>query len=235
MLRPFAQFCCGCPMWFGGYVILFINLLFNVFYIGTATFNIILKIPSFGFSTSLTQQTFSAAFALLGLPFIVAGFWGISQRLEGHLRLYLLYAAVGFTLDMIFILLFFATSDVCFNMPSALRRHGAAFACGFMRIAAIGGTVGVTVIQIYFLFCIWSLCEDMKAGGSDSGLTMLLKGQRDMETRRKFHQAYSETLFNSNGNGPFPIMYGAFSSPGMGGSSRIFNGHYHETQYPPGA
>lgn len=235
MVRPLNQFCCGCSLTFGVKLVLALNLIQNVFYIATATSNIIFRIPTFGFNINLATQTFNAAFCLLGLPFIFAAIWGVMYRLETHVRLYLYYSVLSFILDMGYIMIYLVIQDQCTMLPSVLKKHGSAFACGFTRILSIGFIIAVTVIQLYFIFTVWSFCEDLKAGGSGAGLPELLVGADDAKRKRKHHSAYHDGLFGGHqqAGGAFPIQYGAVSTPGIGGSTRIFNGGYHETQYPP--
>lgn len=230
------QFCCGCNLTFGVKLILLLNLCQNLFYIATATSNIILRIPSFGFNTNLATQTFNAAFCLLGLPFIFAAAWGVIHKLESHVRLYLVYMTLSFALDMVYIGVFIGYEDSCASLPTVLQRHGSAFACGFMRIVSLGGVLLLTVVEMYFIFTVWSLCEDLKAGGGGQGLPELLLG-RTKDTHHRY-AAKSDVLeasqYRSGGpGGGFPIAYGAVATPGIGNNQRIFNGHYHETNFPP--
>eukprot|EP00403_Amphidinium_massartii_P020182 CAMPEP_0178416720 /NCGR_PEP_ID=MMETSP0689_2-20121128/24207_1 /TAXON_ID=160604 /ORGANISM="Amphidinium massartii, Strain CS-259" /LENGTH=234 /DNA_ID=CAMNT_0020038069 /DNA_START=91 /DNA_END=795 /DNA_ORIENTATION=+ len=233
MVHPMTQFCCGCSLSFGTKVILFLNLVTNVFYIITAVSNVILQIPTIGYTASLPTQTFFASFCLLGLPFIVGGFYGAWHNMESYLRLYLYYMVVSFILDMSYILAVFLLVDVCHGMPVILEKHGAAFACGFMRIFSFCFTIYLVILQVYFIFTVWSLCEDLKVHGSSGGFHDLLEGTKEASSKRRYRAAYSDTLF---AGGPvqtgFPVTYGAFASPGMGGSTRIY-GKFHETGYPP--
>lgn len=235
MVRPLNQFCCGCTLTFGVKLILALNLFQNIFYIATTTSNVIFRVPTIGFGVNLATQTFNAAFCLLGLPFIFAAFWGVIHRLETHIKLYLFYTVVSFVLDMAYVLVFLVVQDSCTALPSVLKKHGAAFACGFTRIFTIFFIVMVTVIQLYFMFTIWSLCEDLKVGGSGIGFPELLAGAGHQRNKRKHTSAYHDGLFGvgSTAGGPFPIAYGSIATPGIGGSQHIFNGNFHETTYPP--
>lgn len=232
MVRPLAQFCCGCSLSFGAKVILTLNLLLNLFYIITAICNIILRIPAFGYGTSLTTQTFFGAWCLMGLPFIFSGFWGVLGNLEGHVRLYLFYQVGSFTLDMAYIIASLVMTDVCTSMPSALAQHGSAFACGFMRLFASGSVILVICFEMYFVLAIWSFCEDLRASGG-MYLADLLHGS-DHRRVENFRMAYSDTLFHGAKERNYPAMYRGFASPGMGGSTNIY-GSFHETKFPPPA
>mmetsp|Transcript_8674 Transcript_8674/g.23197 ORF Transcript_8674/g.23197 Transcript_8674/m.23197 type:complete len:241 (-) Transcript_8674:71-793(-) len=235
VMRPASQFCCGCPLTFGAFLILTLNLVQNVFYIATATSNIILRIPTIGFNTSLTAQTFTAAFCLLGLPFIFSGFWGVWCRLENHIRLYWYYMIMSFALDMLSITEALILNDVCDSMPTILKKHGSAFACGFMRIFSVVIVIQVVCIQAYAIFVIWSLCQDLQAGGGGTGFPELMKGSQDRHERKRYNWPYGEDFFAGPAQGGpagFPVSYGAFATQGMGGGSRIY-GDYHETAFPP--
>merc|ERR1719230_2276963 len=121
MVRPLNQFCCGCSLTFGVKLILACNLVQNVFYIATATSNIIFRVPTFGFGVNLATQTFNAAFCLLGLPFIFCAIWGVTHRLESHVRLYLFYQCISFALDMAYVVVFLVLQDACTALPTVLK------------------------------------------------------------------------------------------------------------------
>mmetsp|Transcript_56556 Transcript_56556/g.132665 ORF Transcript_56556/g.132665 Transcript_56556/m.132665 type:complete len:235 (-) Transcript_56556:53-757(-) len=233
MVHPMTQFCCGCSLGFGVKVILLINFLTNLFYIVTATFNVILQIPTVGYTASLPTQTAFASFCLLGLPFIVGGLYGVWHHMESYLRLYLYYIIVSFILDVLYIVAVFAFVDICQGMPVILEKHGAAFACGFMRMFSFCFTIYLIILQLYFIFTVWSHCEDLKVHGSTGGFHDLLDGSKETLSKRRYRAAYTDSLFQG---GPvetgFPVTYGAFASPGLGGSTRIY-GKFHETKYPP--
>merc|ERR1719223_1748316 len=107
MVRPMSCFCCGCPLAFGVAIVIFLNLVQNLFYICTATLNVILRVPTVGAGSGLISQTSNAAWCLLGMPFIFAAIWGVVYKQEDKLRLYLLYMIVSFALDIFFIIAFF--------------------------------------------------------------------------------------------------------------------------------
>jgi len=231
MVRPLNQFCCGCTLTFGAKLILLLNLVVNLWYIFTGVTNIILQIPTFGFSTNLTSQTFFSAFCLMGLPFIFSGAWGVYACLENHIRLYWFYQLFAFFVDVVYIIFSFFLTDVCSKIPSALSQHGSAFACGFMRMWSLCFVFLVLITELYFIFCIWSLCEDMKVGGTTVGFTDLLRAKSDGKWSHR--TAYSETMVGAGREFGYP-NYASFSSPGVGNSRHIY-GKYHETQFPPPA
>lgn len=237
-----AQFCCGCPLSFGVWVAIFLNLVQCLFYILTATMNIIFREPTVGHSSGLIAQTFNAAWCLLGLPFIFAAIWGLIYKQEANVRLYLFYMMVSYAMDVFYIVSFFVTSDVCTNIPAVLDKHGAAFACGFMRTVSLGSVLLTLIVTTYFVFTVWSYCEDLKAGGGGEGFPALLQGAGEMRIKRR--QAYGDYLsFSDSFDGAGQarggaygktdsMAFGTYNAPGFG-EKRIFDGDYHETSFPP--
>jgi len=232
MARPASQFCCGCSLTFGVTFILLLNLIQNLFYIVTAFSNVVMKIPVFGPNMGLTAQTFNAAFCLLGLPFIFSGFWGAWTRMEGHVRLYLYYMIASISLDAVNTCLFLSSGDICDHMPRVLQKHGSAFACGFMRLGTIIGVLQLVIVQVYFAYTVWSLCEDYEATGGGPGLPELMKTANEHHQKRRYLAPHGDEHFGVAAG--FPVAYGAFDSQNTGlGGSRLFGGTSHETNYPP--
>jgi len=223
------QFLCGCPIWFGVAIIIAVNLVHNLFSIVTVTMNIIFKIPTFGASDPPSAQIFNAAWCLLGLPFIFSAMWGMWSKQESNMRLYLVYLFTTFALDLGFVVQALATGDLCGHMPPSLKHHGAAFACGFLRIAGVGLTLMMITVIGYSVYTVWSYCEDLKAGGGGKGLDQLMVHQDEAKNR----DAYG-AFANAVGKVGEVVAADHYSKArDFGGSSRIFNGKYHETNYPP--
>jgi len=211
-------------------IVIFLNLVQNLFYITTATMNIILRVPTVGSSNGLISQTANASWCLLGMPFIFAAIWGVVYRQEANVRLYLLYLCVSFGLDVIYIIGFFLTTDVCHSIPEALMKHGAAFACGFMRLLGLSTVLLMLILVTYCIFTVWSYCEDLKAGGGGAGFPALLAGAGELRVKRRQAQyggAEFGQTFGGLGNGNFQ-SFGAYTSPGLGNQQQIFGGDYHE-------
>merc|ERR1719424_1421824 len=131
-MRTMNQFLCGCPIWFGVALIIAVNLVHNLSNIITVSLNIIFKIPTFGAGDPPSAQVFNAAWCLLGLPFIFAAIAGMWCKQESNMRLYLYYLSATFGLDLVMVVNWLVTSDLCGNLPRSLQRHGGAFACGFI-------------------------------------------------------------------------------------------------------
>jgi len=238
MAKTINQFLCGCPLGFGVGIIIFVNLIYNLFTIATVSLNIIFNIPSFGASDPPGVQIFSAAWCLFGMPFVLAAIIGMWAKQESNLRLYLFYLSATFALDIVFVFQWLLTSDLCGSMPRSIQRHGSAFACGFIRITSVGFTVMTLVLCGYAVHCIWSYCEDLKAGGGGKGLDQLMQfqeGEKAVTAYATFAAGITRTgnnlgeTFAANNN---PYKH-------QGGSSRItlpmtpYDGTFHETAFPP--
>lgn len=233
-LRPLNQFFCGCSVTFGVKLILYCNLLANLFYILIAYSNIVLRHPTFGFNVALSTQIFNAAFSLFGLPFIFGGILGAIYRLETHIRLYLYYLMISFAIDLLHFGMLLLVGDVCDQLPSAFKQSGEAFACGFARISSIVFLVFLSVIETYCIYTVWSFAQDLKAGGCGGKLPDLLASAGDLKKARMRTKDYSESLYPINSGSGKMFGYGAGDKgPMLGGSSKFFNGHYHDTSFPP--
>jgi len=234
-----TSFCCGCPLAFGVVLVILLNLVQNVFYITIATMNIILRVPTVGASSGLISQTANASWCLLGLPFIVAAIWGMAYRQESNVRLYLYYMISSLALDVFYVFAFFMTTDTCVHVPAALNKHGSAFACGFMRLLSLTVILMMLIVVTYFIFTVWSYCEDLKAGGGGAGFPALLAGAGEMRIKRRQAQyggigSFGDT-FSGYGNAN-SMNFNSYGVPGLGASKLQFDNMdpgFHEISYPP--
>jgi len=228
-IKALNQFCCGCSLPFGIQFILLIHLLQNMFYIVTVSSNIIFKAATFGYNTSMETQTFNAAFCLVGLCFVASGYLGVWYKLEPHLRLFLYYSMFNFAIDLGYLIMYFTQEDTCALLPDVLASRGSAFACGFTRMITIAFMVLLFIIEVYFIFTVWSYCEDLRIGGAGEGFEDLAKFKGHAKS------SHTDGLFGvgDSFDGPFPANYGSIATPGIGGSTPIFGGTVHETDYPP--
>merc|ERR1719198_1534212 len=121
-------------------------------------------------------------------------------------------------------------------MPSALRAHGAAFACGFMRLFSLGFILSALMLLTYFVFIIWSFCEEMKVGGAGAGFPQLLQSAGEYRVKRRQGPAwnpgvsYGQTYGSAGGYlGETGAMNSkVFAPASQSQNSRLFGGSYHE-------
>lgn len=234
--RPTTQFCCGCSLRCGANFILVCNLMINVFYISTAVANIILRVPTVGFSSDMTHQVVNSAFCLFGLPFIIAALYGVAYRQEPHIRLYLYYLVLSFVIDLAYVVYYMFVEDACGQMNSYTNSQGSAFACGMTRLVAFICIGLLAIIQGYCIFVLWSVAEDIRATGTGAGFPELLEShQRNMQAKGAYG-GQADGIFGTYA-GPAVAArssnYGSLSAPTMGGGNGFFGGSRHEVNYPP--
>lgn len=206
--------------------------------------NIVLHMGTFGVLTSWSPlwQFSMIGYNIIGITIILLGMLGVVRRMDVAVRLYLGYLLVTFVVDTAFL-----TNYVLFENGScdtasgyattALMGH--AFMCGFMRIMSFLFVASIILTEVYCLFVVWSLCEDVHEGASGPGLWELLPGKEEA-FERKEEQMNGERegpygdivglMYYSKLPSAYPAPYGAFES----GCCSIFGGEQHEMNYPPG-
>jgi hypothetical protein len=236
--RTMNQFGCGCPLGCGVGLIIGLNLIQNIFWIVCITMNIVFRKPTFGSDSPPAAQVFNAFWCLIGLPICVAAIAGMILKQEVNLRLYLYYITASFILDFVLVAQWISQGDICENMPHSLKKHGAAWACGFITIAGVGTVFMTLILMGYFVYAVWSYCEDLKAGGAGRGLPQLV----DNQERDKFRTSYDTFIGTMEDIGEAAVKPFAANKnpyPNVGGSERIhfsltpYRGKFHEVNYPP--
>merc|ERR1719240_322928 len=106
-----------------------------------------------------------------------------------------------------YLIFIFVVKDSCARLPTAMTQGGAAFACGATRMLVYGLVVTLTIIQLYCIFAVWSLCEDFQMGCSDH-VFMDLQADIENSKRRNKMAPYGGILGHSAGSRvPFPVVY----------------------------
>jgi len=213
-----------------------------------AIMNVILGEPTVGAKTPLAAQTAGAAWSLLGVPFILCGFFGLYNKQGQNMRLYFYYLVVSFALDICFAIGFFVTTDFCAAMPEAVMKHGFAFACGFMRLQAIGSMLLIIAVLTYCMFTVQSYCEELEGAGSNLG--NLLSDSNDGanqlggETRIKRMTGWDMygnqtnmygTMFGDKnyGAGAQDLGYSQYQDMGQSGRQTVFSGETSANYWTP--
>eukprot|EP00929_Paragymnodinium_shiwhaense_P054596 TRINITY_DN27372_c0_g1_i1.p1 TRINITY_DN27372_c0_g1~~TRINITY_DN27372_c0_g1_i1.p1 ORF type:complete len:257 (-),score=52.54 TRINITY_DN27372_c0_g1_i1:74-844(-) len=249
LIQPLRSFCCGFPLESGGRIVLMLHTAQTVFFMVTTVLNIVLEQPSLGAHVALPTQAFNCFYAIAGVPFLISGFSGLKYRIETHLRIYQGFLMFSLFLDAIFVFIFI-TRTSCSKLPNILQNGGGAFACGVMRIGEVVFIMMMFVFMAYGAFAVWSLCEEIRYGGSPQGFTNLLEaavgpGVYRTSTGAFVHMKPAGLFGTGAGSEQIPgiyeprlakpIVYGSLASPPAGGSEKIFDGKYHDTHYPPAA
>lgn len=167
----------------------------------------------------MTYRVLFAGWCLAGLPLIFCGYLGLVRKFESLLRLYFFYAVVCVVWD-IFQIVKAVLLPGCSEMPDLLTSQGDAFACGVVRGANMTLVFLVTCIQVYFLFIVWSQCEDIAEGGA-SNLSDLAIGMTDDKLRKKRMMSDSRTSLVGLPGGPGGggSVMGSWGGGGAGGNS----------------
>jgi len=228
--QPASQCCCGCSVGFGVKVVIGLHLFANIFFI----------LQTFGFMffpdrpwlapQDLFVNLITSAVSLAGIPLILLAAWGIAAKIESFLRLYFYYMVLTFGTELVFAVLAVFTSGPCQGALSSVvsgeggRQGHNAFACG---VARVGGSSVLVVnfgVAAYFVFIVWSYCEDLAYGGSPDLSDLATAKPAHVEEPIKMGQTFDLTSY-----------YGAAISGGGGmhDSSTIFGGQNHETRFPP--
>jgi len=227
-----------------------LQLFSNVYYIAT-TAAMIIGGGGGGSMTSepdLTKEVALTAFCLAGLPIIIMAFWGVFQRIETLIRIYYWYQLISIAINLYFVFEELIFSGPCESVKTNVQGSGQAAACGMargMNTIIVAFTVG---IESYFVFIVWSYCEDLSEGGS-ADIGDLAKdslgrpiSKAAMQKRRMAEDPYTsmQGLYGNDGGngglfglpGEYGTVYSAAAADGVGGGKHIF-GNFHEMKYPP--
>lgn len=231
-IQPLDTCCCGLQLDTGVKIIIMIHSLTSFFFLYTCVSNILMEVPTIGNRVDLYTQSFNCAWALATIPFIASGISGISNHAELHLRMYLYWLMVTVAMDLVLTGVYLAKT-MCATLPRFLVAEGSAFACGSMRAFGIVFIAMLFSFALYAIFVVWSRCEELQEGGSETNFDHLIGETRARERRSIFQ--HKSGLF---GTGlavptPFPVMYGSMATPGIGGAGRFFSGTEHCTEFPP--
>jgi len=100
--------------------------------------------------------------------------------------------------------------------------------------------------QCFCILVVWSYCEELQESFNDNVLSDLFNGceaQKAEAKKARIEANQIPDVIVFAGGGPretsnpfadFPASYGSVLTAGVGGSTHIFGGAYHETSFPPG-
>lgn len=224
MLYPLNGFCCGCSVPTGVGIILLFHLAECVLYIISACSTLIFH-QSFPLTAEWTfaSQMFYTGWCLVGVPIILAATFGVFQRIEANVRLYLFYLIACFLLDIIWVGYYTTVADPCHQamgdiIGAATEQFGHSFFCGALQIASYFFLGVVILLHVYCLWVVWSFCEDVHLGGNGPNLSELLPN-RDYEIKTVRHMGDGPKkeiigFAHTKLPGSYPSPYGA-TGPGI--------------------
>jgi len=241
MLRPLSAFCCGCSVPAGAGIVLVCHLAGCIAFIACACSNLIAGQPTLGSGWSAPSQLVYTGFCLMGLPIILAGLYGVVLRIEANVRMYFYYSTLSFVVNTVLAVYWCLVQNPCDTTGGLFRAlshsFGEAFLCGTLVIASYAEVTCLVAIEVYCLWVVWSLCEDVHQGKNGPELSELIPSKDDAAIRQLQKHIDGPVagivgFANSKVPGPYPNPYGAISTTGESGRS-IFGGTTHETNYPP--
>jgi len=232
------MFCCGCSVPVGAAIILVFHLAACCFYLACVCSNLIFHAPTFFSTWTVHAQLLYLAFSMVGIPIIASGLWGVMQRVEVNIRLYLYYLMTCFILDACALVYFFLVDDVCAAVGSFVNlmanSFGEAFLCGTFRTVSYFLCAGGIAVEVYCLWVIWSMCEDVHEGKNGPELWQLIPTKDGIiqKSRKPQEGPYDDIVGFAHMSlpGPHPSPYGAIDPESDTG---LFGGTNHETEYPP--
>jgi len=238
MIYPLTMFCCGCSVPVGATTILVFHLAAALFYMVCVCSNLIFHSPVFFSTWTAHAQLMYAAFTLLGLPIILSGLWGVYERVEVNIRLYLFYLMACFVVDASALVYFCLVDDVCDTVGSFVNlmasSFGEAFLCGAFRIFSYFMCATGIAVEVYCLWVIWSFCEDVHDGKNGPELWQLIPSKDGIiqKSKRPADGPYADIVGFAHTRLPGP--YGGVTvGEDDGSDGRLFGGNNHDSEYPP--
>jgi hypothetical protein len=233
MVMALNQFLCGISLKTGTMFILFLNTLLNIMLIVAAVFNVVIPLPLFKLNFQAEIVIVLGFLGLMGMPFVLGGFWGCYMKSEPNVRVYLAYLWVIFACLIIVPAIFLAVKNPChLFLPASMQgAKGSAQSCGNMWVAIYGVGALVASVVLYLIFTVWSYCQELAIGGGQYGLPLLVEGKK-----RKDARGVSSGLFGTGAvtlQPSMPVNYASCATMGMGGCNKFFNGKFHEADFPP--
>lgn len=109
----------------------------------------------------LRSQSFIAVWCLAGMPLIITGMWAVYNKHDVILRIYMVYLACTFVMDIVYMWDILLENDACHSLPPNLQFHGFAFACGATRFFVFSAAVIFAAVEAYTVYVVWSYIEEL--------------------------------------------------------------------------
>lgn len=190
----------GCfHLGFGVKLLLWSHLVLSCYYTAYSVTRIIDDDGSF-FDSS---QILDTLMALVGIPICVLGLYGVYNRLEPHVRVYLYYLALCVCIDLFYIVDMFLLRDSCVHLKLLNHmRGGRAFACGVAQSISNVSAALLVLAAFYMIYVVWSWCEEVDGNNVDWALQSLLAmSEGKPPVKHRSHELRMDPEFFSNGVG----------------------------------
>merc|ERR1719310_651350 len=145
---------------------------------------------------------------------------------------------LAFLVEFYYVLHHVIFAPTCDTMGEMVGQQGKAWACGLARFFDIFTLPVLLSIPCYFIFIVFSYCEDMAEGGAGPDLSDLKAGlHKRRRAKQGIHDPYSSVLGLSGWmKGEYGTVYDEKVGNVLAGGQAIgalVGGDYHELDYPP--
>lgn len=199
-VKPLTQCCCGCSLTFGVALILLAYLARSIYMLVVTAGEVVVQDPRFESTQTLEKQTFNAPGC--ATPSYESGFYALHARCDSYLRPFMYFMIASAMVDALGMVLPMWMHGSCAFVPEGLKATGAAGACGFIRVLFVVFFGQLAAVEAYFIFAVWSLCEDMKVNLKSSLPEMYERSRAS----RSDYVGPAEALFGGHNHS----NYGAF-------------------------
>lgn len=229
--------CCGCSVSGGAKIILIVHLIVCFFLVADAISTHILYRQSLTSGMDFATQMLVAGYSLSGVLLTISALYGVAARVESVVRIYLYFLLLTFLADTSKLCQeLIIEQEACSGAGSDNSSHhlGGAALCGVLQIGSYFIIAGVLILELYFLWVVWSLCEDVKANRGGLEFSALMGKGGDVIRKKK---KTGGGLFSAAGDpyagiiglahakvpGPYPSQYGAIDTLGMPSGVTLFS------------
>merc|ERR1719284_1190298 len=130
--------------------------------------------------------------AMVGLPLIGMAFYGLENRLEASVRLYLYYLFACFVMNTVQAFYSLVYMNQCTDSTSSddiiylfLGESSHAFGCGLSRLVGYLLVSGIVTVEVYCLWLVWSFCADVADGKTSVKVLRSPQGFADQHVQEK--------------------------------------------------
>lgn len=245
------SFCCGLTLQFGTRVVLLLHLVLVCYFIVAAAGHMIWQDTSYSYTRGegLVLETLLAGFSLVGVATILGALWGTHVKNAVLVRVYWYYMFVSFLLLLVWTIKEFLFKSPCKHLPHFIEReYGYAWTCGVFRIWHIVAVVMLIFVPIYLMLIVLSYADDVTFGVVGPQLGDLMSDRKHFDKpwlydrQRLENKAFDPSEISYampedprgriDRGGQYGAVYDKICASGLGGSTRLFGGKFHDVEYP---
>uniref|UniRef100_A0A0G4FW73 Uncharacterized protein n=1 Tax=Chromera velia CCMP2878 TaxID=1169474 RepID=A0A0G4FW73_9ALVE len=163
----------GCSLMFGISVVGAINMCICIVLVAT--------IPEYDSSTTVfaitvtpSMRLIQAAWALAGIPVIIAGVWGAAYAISSHVEVYLWYLVIGLVVQIATSVYAMVFGNLCSGMPIEFVNQAQNVVCGGASLLVILWLFLIIAIWGGAAFVVWSCVQVIQEAEKESVLARRL-------------------------------------------------------------